>query len=172
MKKIFLTLFAMTGLTLCAQQTINIMNYTAYNLSNSLMGSDQTNNCYPNISGTNHPVMVPPGGAVSYTGYYNSQLQSPPINSWAVILSSTSSLPSQPSTSPVLIPLGSTTTWQMNKFAVYDPSGTPLYYSGASIGTIGCNTPIITDVTPTPTSPYVFSAYWFTAGGQTYFVIQ
>lgn len=171
MKKIFLSLFAMSTLQIYAQKTINIFNYTAYNLSNSLVGSDQTNNCYPSISGTNHPIPVPSLGAVSYTGYYNSQLQSPPITSWDVLLAPNNGS-IQPSTSPLLIALGASTDWMMNKFSLSDPSGAPLYYSGASIGTIGCGTPLVSTLTPTPTTPYPFEAFWFTAGGQTYFVVQ
>ncbi|MCA6068196.1 hypothetical protein JI747_013460 [Chryseobacterium sp. RG1] len=171
MKKIFLSLFVMSTLQIYAQKTINIFNYSSYNLINSLVGADQTNNCYPSISGTNYPIPVPPSGAVSYTGYYNSQLQSPSINTWDVILAPNNGSV-QPSNSPLLIALGASTDWMMNKFYVSDPSGAPLYYSGASIGTIGCGNPLVTSLTPTPTTPYPFEAFWFVAGGQTYFVIQ
>ncbi len=171
MKKIFLSLFAMSTLQIYAQKTINIFNYTPYNLTNYLVGADQTNNCYPSISGTNYPIPVPPSGAVSYTGYYNSQLQNPGINSWDVILAPNNSS-TQPSTSPLLIALGASTDWMMNKFYVSDPSGAPLYYSGASIGTLSCGAPLISTLTPTSTTPYPFEAFWFVAGGQTYFVLQ
>ncbi|WP_157886086.1 hypothetical protein [Chryseobacterium glaciei] len=172
MKKIFLSLFAMIAIGLHAQNKMNIFNYTAYNLSNFLVGSDQTNNCIPNISGTNYPVMVPPMGAVTYNGYYNSHLQSPPINTWTVQINPTTTLPPQAPTSPLLISLGSVTKWQMNKFFVDDPSGAPLYYSGASIGMIGCNTPIISTLTPTAAQPFPFNAFWFDVGTDTYFIIQ
>lgn len=171
MKKIFLSLFAMSTLQIYAQKTINIFNYTPYNLTNYLVGADQTNNCYPSISGTNYPIPVPPLGAVSYTGYYNSQLQNPGINSWDVILAPNNGS-TQPSTSPLLIALGASTDWMMNKFYVSDPSGAPLYYSGASIGTLSCGAPLISTLTPTSTTPYPFEAFWFVAGGQTYFVLQ
>ena len=171
MKKIFLSLFVISTLQIYAQKTINIFNYTSYNLINTLVGADQTNGCYPSISGTNYPIPVPPSGAVSYTGYYNSQLQSPGINSWDVTLAPNNGS-TQPSTSPVLIALGASTDWMMNKFYVYDPSGAPLYYSGASIGTIGCGTALVSSLTPTPATPYPFQAFWFVAGGQTYFVLQ
>ncbi|MEN4761205.1 MULTISPECIES: hypothetical protein [unclassified Chryseobacterium] len=171
MKKLILPLFLASALGLSAQKKINIFNYTAYNLSNSLVGSNQANNCYPSVSGTNHPIPVAPGGAVTYNGYYGSHLQNPPINSWNVELSPTSSS-TQPSTSPLLITLGNTTDWMMNKFSLSDPSGAPLYYSGASIGMIGCNTPVISDLTPSAATPYPFTAFWFPVGNETYFVIQ
>ncbi|WEK71036.1 MAG: hypothetical protein P0Y62_05625 [Candidatus Chryseobacterium colombiense] len=171
MKKIILSLFVLSTLQIYAQKTINIFNYTGYNLINSLVASDQANNCYPSVSGTNYPIPVPPLGAVSYTGYYNSQLQNPPINSWDVVLAPNNGSV-QPSTSPVLIALGASTDWMMNKFYVYDPNGAPLYYSGASIGTISCGTPLVSTLIPTSTTPYPFEAFWFVAGGQTYFVLQ
>lgn len=172
MKKLFLSLFIMSAFSLHAQKTIHIYNYSNYNLINYLVGANQANaNCYPTISGTNYPVPVPPHSYMTYKGYYNSQLQSPPINSWTVQLAQNSST-TQPASSPVLTPLGSTTDWMMNKFYVEDPSGAPLLYSGASIGTLGCNTPIITNVSPTLTMPYVFDAFWFVSGGETFFVIQ
>ncbi|SHK33685.1 hypothetical protein [Chryseobacterium polytrichastri] len=172
MKKIFMSLFIMSVFSLHAQKTINIFNYSDYNVINYLVGANQTNaNCYPTISGTNYPVPVPPLGAVSYNGYYNSQLQSPPINSWTVQLALNNST-IQPASSPVLMPLGSTTDWMMNKFYVEDPNGTPLNYSGSSIGTLTCNTPVINSVESTPTRPYEFNAYWFVSGGETFFIIQ
>ena len=142
----------MSTLQIYAQKTINIFNYTPYNLTNYLVGADQTNNCYPSISGTNYPIPVPPLGAVSYTGYYNSQLQNPGINSWDVILAPNNGS-TQPSTSPLLIALGASTDWMMNKFYVSDPSGAPLYYSGASIGTLCCGAHLIWTLTPTSRTP-------------------
>lgn len=172
MKKIFLSLFALSAMYGYAQKTINIFNYTNYNLSNYLVGSNQANSCYPSVTGYNS-IPVPPLGAVSYTGYYNSQTQSPPITSWNVELSSTSGTIVQASTSPLLISLGNTTDWMMNKFHIDDPSGAPLYWSGASIGTLSCGSPIITDLLPSASTPWSFNgAFWFVASGQTYFVIQ
>ena len=173
MKKICLALFALSTLQSYAQGTINIFNYTAYNLHNSLVGSDPTNSCYPNVNGSNHPVPVPPGGAVTYTGYYNSQLQSPPITTWQIQLNATSGLIPQPATAGILLTLATTTKWQLNKFSLDDPSGAPLYYSGASIGDLNCSGVPITSLAPTPAIPYAFNgAFWFESGGQTYFVVQ
>lgn len=172
MKKLLFSVMALSAVTSYGQSKLNIFNYTAYNLSNYLVGSNQANNCYPNISGTSYPVMVPPSGAVVYNGYYNSYLQSPSITSWSVQLSAGGSTTSQPSSSGLLITLGTATRWQMNKFFVDDPSGAPLYYSGASIGTISCNSTPILNLTPSATTPYPFDAFWFEVGNDTYFVIQ
>ncbi|MEN4761212.1 hypothetical protein ABEG63_12825 [Chryseobacterium sp. C39-AII1] len=173
MKKILLSLFVTSTLGLCAQGKLNIFNYSSYRLSNYLVGSNQANNCYPNVSGTNYPLLVPPNTNISYDSYSTSNLTNPPINSWTVQLNASSgTLPPQiPGASPLLNVLGTTTKWQMNKFYVEDPSGAPLYYSGASIGNIDCNV-TITDLIPSAATPYPFSAFWFDVGNDTYFVIQ
>ncbi|SIT08506.1 hypothetical protein SAMN05421786_10568 [Chryseobacterium ureilyticum] len=173
MKKILVSLFVMGALHVSAQKTINIFNYTSLNLINFLGAGDQSSpNCYPLITGGHHPVPVPPMGAVSYNGYYNSHLQNPPIDRWDVILSLNNGSV-QPATSPVLMALGSATDWMFSKFTVEDPNGTPLPYSGETIGTTGCNLPIITHLQKSVARPYPFSdAFWFVSAGQTYFVIQ
>lgn len=166
MKKTLLTIFVIGALQLSAQKTINIFNNTKYNLHNALMGADQTNsNCYPSLFGVSN-VPVPPGGAVSYTGYYNN----PSIPTWSVTFA-VNNITNIPTTSPVLTPLGMSTDWMMNKFFLSDPNGGTIPYNNETIGTVGCGLPIITEIHPTPSIPYSFNAFWYVVGGQTYFNI-
>ncbi|MEN4761208.1 hypothetical protein ABEG63_12805 [Chryseobacterium sp. C39-AII1] len=171
MKKLFLSLFLTSTLGLYAQGTINIFNYTNYRLSNDLVGSNQASNCYPSISGTNYPIMVQPGASVSYTGYATSHLQNPPINSWNVQLSASSSPTIQPAGAPILNTLAAITKWQMTKFYVEDPSGAPIPVNSGMLGNIDCTT-MVTELQPSATTPYTFSGFWFEIGNETYFIIQ
>ncbi|MGL6126668.1 hypothetical protein [Chryseobacterium artocarpi] len=174
MKKLFLSLLVASSFSMYAQKTINMFNYTSYIVTNSFGGGDiGTYSCLPLIESRN---TIPPGGTAIYTGYYNSHIppatnpSNPPIDSWMVKLGAGNAVP-QPSTSPMLIPLGSSTDWVLNKFGITDPnSGT--FYGGDTVGG-GCyNNPVITQVNSSPSSPVTYQAVWFTAGGQTYFVIQ
>lgn len=172
MKKLILLMAFSASSFIFSQGKIHIFNYTPYSLSNSLIGSNATANCFPNVSGTNHPIQLPPGGSVTYDGYRNSgsPYVFPPIETWGINSANGNSM-ILPHTSPVLDIYGANTTWQLNKFALDDPSGPILLYSGATIGTIGCNTTPITTVGG-PGTPNPFQAFWFTSGGATYFIIQ
>lgn len=172
MKKLFFSVLVMSVLPLCAQKNIHIFNYSNLNLVNTLLGADQSNsNCFPTIQGTNYPIPVVPHGAVTYKSYRHSDTQVPPINSWTVT-SGINIVNTLAAPDPQLDNLGIATDWMMNKFYVEDPNGGSLPYSGASIGTIGCNGQLVTNLQPTPSSPYPFEAFWFVAGGETYFTIQ
>ena len=173
MKKILFSLAVILGGILSAQGTINIFNYTtSFNLSNSLVAYNSTSpGCYPSISGTNHPVPVPSGGSVQYTNFNTTPADYPPINTWT-IYSATGAPSVQTPFSPILSVLSGTTTWQLNKFSLSDPTGAPVPYGGATIGVIGCGTPLVSTISPTPAIPYPFQAFWFIAGGQTYFIVQ
>ena len=159
-------------MSLSAQGTINIFNYTGYDLSNSLIAySSSSAGCYPYVSGTNHPIpVVGGGGSVQYNSFNTSQTNTPPISQWTVYNATSASTQTAPS--PILGVLSGVTTWQSNKFSVNYPGGTGVLYGGASIGVITCGTPAVTTLTPTPAIPYPFTAFWFTAGGATYFVLQ
>lgn len=180
MKKIFLSLFAMSSFGLYAQKTIHVFNYTNFNLINTLLGADQTNSsCFPSIQGTNYPIPVPPQGIAQYKGYKDSNIplpaapQSPPINAWDVTFAVNNVIYQMPANSNVLGPLALSTDWMLNKFYVADPGGGPLLNSGASIGTIGCNGQLVTHLQNTSSTPYAFNdAFWFVSAGETYFVIQ
>lgn len=152
------------------QGKINIFNYTAYNLSNSLVGYNSSNgNCLPSFNGTNHPVPVPPGAAVTYNGYYQSGLVNPPIPSWTVYTAS-GAVTTQLHSNPILnTPYATTTSWQFNKFSLNYVSGASVPYGGGSVGTIVCNTPL---VDYEGGSPWAYEAFWFVSGGETYFIIQ
>lgn len=171
MRKILCLISVVIYTGIFSQGKIHIFNYTQYNLYNALVGSDAGNNCYPSVNGTNHPVPVPPGGAVTYDGYYLSGNKVPPINQWTVYFAG-GGVSMQQHSAPVLINLGLTTTWQMNKFTADDVNGNSIPYSGNSIGTIACGTAVVDYVGPTPGYPIPYEAFWFTAGGETYFVIQ
>ncbi|OCA75951.1 hypothetical protein BBI01_04435 [Chryseobacterium artocarpi] len=173
MKKILLSIFAISSFGLYAQKTIHVFNYTNFNLVNTLLGADQSNsNCFPSIQGTNYPIPVAPQGTVTYKSYRHSDTKVPPINSWTVT-SGINIVNTLAAADPQLDNLGIVTDWMLNKFYVADPGGGPLLNSGASIGTIGCNGQLVTHLQNTSSTPYAFNdAFWFVSAGETYFVIQ
>jgi len=171
MKKILFSVAIILSGSSFAQGTINIFNYTTYDLSNSLVASNSSSGCSPSVSGSNHPIPVAGGGSVQYDSFNTSPTKTPPINTWTIY--SSSGVPStQTAPSPILGVLSGVTTWQMNKFSVHYPGGSAVPYGGASIGVITCGAPAVTTLAPTPAIPYPFQAFWFTAGGETYFVLQ
>lgn len=173
MKKILLTILLSVSIALFSQGKINVFNYSSYNLFNSLVGSDANSNCFPSITGNNHPIPVPPLGAVTYSGYYQSGFQSPPILTW-MIYTAGGGVSSQVHSNPILAnPIFAlNTSWQLNKFFVEDINGNVVPYGGNSIGTLGCNTPLIDYVGPSPGNPIPYEAFWFVASGETFFIIQ
>lgn len=155
------------------QGKMNIFNYTAYNLSNSLVGSNQTANCVPSFNGTNHPIPVvpnvPAGTAVTYDGYYLSGLQNPPINTWTIYTAG-GGVTTQNHNSPILnTGYATTTTWQLNKFSLDYVTGGGVPYGGGTVGRIACNTPV-TDYAGG--APWAYDAFWFVSAGETFFIIQ
>jgi len=170
MKKILFSFAIILGVSLSAQGTIHIFNYTTYELTNTLGAySSSSGGCYPNVSGTNNP--LPPGGSVSYTNFNTSHMSTPPINYWT-IYNGTGAPSNQTPPSPILGVLSGVTTWQSNKFSLRYTSGSSVPYGGGSIGVVVCGAPPVTTLTPTPAIPYPFEAFWFTAGGETFFVLQ
>lgn len=172
MKNIFIILMLIVAKVAYGQGSMFIYNYTNYNLYNTLVGSNQNANCIPSLSGTNYPTPVPTGSSVTYTGYYQSGLQNPPIMKWEMLLQNGSSV--QNHVSPILntVPIKNNTSWQMNKFFVQDSNGNSVPFGGNSIGVINCNTPVIDYIGPTPGNPIPYEAFWFAVGNDTYFIIQ
>ena len=171
MKNLIYVFCILTAGVLLGQGKINIFNYTVHNLSNNLVGSTGSlNGCYPSVNGTNNPY-VSPGAAVTYNGYYNSGLQTPPIPYWTIYQAS-GAVSNQLHNSPILNVLGNTTTWQLNKFHLYPVGGGQLLYSGGTVGDIQCNGTVIDYLGPTSSYPLIFEAFWFEVNNERYFVIQ
>lgn len=88
MKKVSLFLLLLIGAFSYAQSgTMTIYNFSAYNVTYRLIGSDITSfniDCQPVVTGFSATPLAP-SSTVTYPLYNNSHLQNPAINQWNVI---------------------------------------------------------------------------------------
>ena len=171
MKKTILLCMTLAYSSFFSQGVINIFNYSPFNLHNALYGHSPTN-CFPRVTGSNHPIPVLSMTSVSYSSYNTSFLQSPPISTWTVYQPSGASSTQTSGSSPILSVLSTTTTWQSNKFSLDYVTGGSVPYGGESIGFTDCQIFVDYIGPGTNGNPHPFEALWFTSAGETFFVIQ